>query len=145
VSTEKPIRDWLKALGTLTAGTMQADEADAKLRAYAPLLSQQFRPTAFTAPSLEHVASQCRFFPSYAEVVKYLGEYVRDHPQTIPALAGPGPVLDVIDRAWVAYWQKRRTEDFAPYGNSPGGRAHVASLIRQQSPKAWHVIENGRA
>ena len=70
----KTLGDWLGNLGILTAGTMSSEEARLKIGAYSSLLDE--RPSReFTKKSLEYVASRCKFFPSYAEIAKYLGEW----------------------------------------------------------------------
>jgi hypothetical protein len=83
------VRKWITALGVLTAGNMTRVEAEMKLRAYVPLLQDRFPPAAFTQSSLEAVASQCRFFPSYADVAAHLADWWRDHRPAPPALPPP--------------------------------------------------------
>lgn len=85
---------WLQALGTLTAGSMPVAEAQAKLGAYIPMLAQRFPDQAFTARSLEDVASKCKFFPSYAEICEHLGAWWKENrpvSQRFPQLAAPSP------------------------------------------------------
>ena len=43
------VREWTIALGVLTAGNMTRAEAEMKLRAYVPLLQDQFPAGAFHA------------------------------------------------------------------------------------------------
>lgn len=88
------VRQWIAALGVLTAGNMTRAEAEMKLRAYVPLLQDRFPPAAFTQASLEAVASQCRFFPSYADVAAHLGNWWRENRPLPPALPPP-PVVEV--------------------------------------------------
>jgi hypothetical protein len=88
------VREWTIALGILTAGTMTRVEAEMKLAAYVPLLQSNYPVGAFTQASLHHVAAQCKWFPSYAEVVGHLGDWWREHrplPPSPPALAAPAP------------------------------------------------------
>lgn len=85
MSTE--ITQWLNALGTLTAGTLTTDEARAKIAAYVPLLAARFEPAAFTAASLEFVASQCKFFPAYGEVVDHLRSWWHENRPANPYYA----------------------------------------------------------
>ena len=54
------IRDWLKALGTLVAGSLPANESRAKLNLLAPMLAEEFPAGAFTPASLAAVARQCK-------------------------------------------------------------------------------------
>lgn len=83
------VRKWVIALGVLTAGNMTRAEAEMKLRAYVPLLQDRFPPAAFTQASLEAVASQCRFFPAYGDVVTYLAAWWFEHRPPLPQLPPP--------------------------------------------------------
>jgi hypothetical protein len=85
------VRQWVIALGVLTAGNMTRVEAEMKLRAYVPLLQDDFPAGAFCQRSLQHVAQQCRYFPSYADVVLHLRAWWREHRPAPPALPPPPP------------------------------------------------------
>ena len=88
------IRDWLKALGTLCAGTMSARDAQAKLAAYVPLLAHEFPAAAFTAASLTAVGRTCKWFPSFGEVTAALSAWWEDNQPYVPTVAlltGPKP------------------------------------------------------
>jgi len=88
------IRDWLKALGTLCAGTMSARDAQAKLAAYVPLLAHEFPAAAFTAASLTAVGRTCKWFPSFGEVTAALSAWWEDNQPFVPTVAlltGPKP------------------------------------------------------
>jgi hypothetical protein len=86
------VRDWLTALGVLTADTGSRAEADMKLRAYVPLLQDAFPAAAFTQASLQFVAEQCRYFPTYADVVLHLRTHWRATRPTPVALPPPAPI-----------------------------------------------------
>jgi hypothetical protein len=86
------VREWVIVLGVLTAGNMSRAEAEMKLRAYVPLLQDQFPAGAFTQESLHAVAAQCKWFPSYAEVIQHLRGWWREHRPAPPALPPPAPV-----------------------------------------------------
>ena len=86
------VREWTIALGVLTAGNMTRAEAEMKLRAYVPLLQDNFPPGAFTPELLHHVASQCKFFPAYAEVIDHLRDWWRANRPQLPALPPPPPI-----------------------------------------------------
>lgn len=73
------VRDWLKALGTLCAGALTIDEAVARVAGYAPMLAAKFKSDAFDLRSLDAVAVQSKFFPSYAEVVGRLQTWVEEN------------------------------------------------------------------
>lgn len=97
-TTKRPpvatVREWTIALGVLTSGNMTRGDAEMKLRAYVPLLQDQFPVGAFTPASLHHVAAQCKWFPSYAEVVEHLRGWWRDHRPAPPALPPPPPIRE---------------------------------------------------
>jgi hypothetical protein len=85
---------WVTALGVLTSGNMTRAEAEMKLRAYVPLLQDEFPPAAFCQDSLSAVARQCQWFPSYAEVARHLSEWWRAHrpaPVALPPPPAPEP------------------------------------------------------
>jgi hypothetical protein len=84
------VREWTIALGVLTGGgNVTAADAELKLKAYVPLLLDNFPPAAFTQASLHHVAAQCKWFPSYAEVVTHLRAWWRDNRPINNALPAP--------------------------------------------------------
>ena len=92
-STKRPpiatVREWTIALGILTSGNMTRTDAEMKLRAYVPLLQDHFPVGAFTQDSLHYVAAQCKWFPSYAEVIEHLRAWWHDHRPAPPALPPP--------------------------------------------------------
>jgi hypothetical protein len=78
------IRDWLKALATLCASNLEPDDLRGKLRAYVPMLSQEFPQEAFSPAALAHVARAGAFFPSFAELCNALAPWWKEHrPQPI--------------------------------------------------------------
>jgi hypothetical protein len=83
------VREWTIALGILTAGQMTRADAEMKLAAYVPLLQDNFPAAAFTQDSLHHVARQCKWFPSYAEVIEHLGAWWKERRPPFPAIAPP--------------------------------------------------------
>jgi hypothetical protein len=80
------IRRWLIQLGKLTSTRISADEAADYVEANEPMLAIHFPPAAFTLLSLEHVASQCKFLPTYGEITEYLGQWWRQHRPSQPAI-----------------------------------------------------------
>lgn len=94
------VRDWLKALGALTAAVMTNNEAKARVSAIATLLANEFPTAAFCPASLAHVARECRHFPTYAELCDLLGPWWKQHR--------PEPTMIETDT-----WQERqqRAED----------------------------------
>jgi hypothetical protein len=85
------IRDWLKALGSLTAFSGSASEFSAKISAYTPLLQGDFSQAAFSPGSLAAIARKCEFFPTYAKLSEHLASWWRDHrpPPSAHLLANP--------------------------------------------------------
>lgn len=140
------IRHWLGGLGTLTAGTMSNDEARAKAGAYASLM-EDWPEWVFCKASLEHVARECKFFPAYSEVATHLGQWMRENRSPQKAIEADKPRnWNETDEVWYQYWFRRKSQNFGPVPNlsqPPGGlswRDHVASLVREQSGKAWSRI-----
>jgi len=138
-------RKWLGMLATLVSPAFPAD-ATAALLAYLPFLDD-IPEGAFTRRSLEAVVASNRrqSVPSLDELRIPLLAWWRDNQPEGAVLEGPDAKLTVLDKAWVRYWQIRRDEAFRPFGSSPGGRAHVASLVRERSAAAWHYIQAGHA
>lgn len=137
------IRHWLGGLGTLTAGTMSAEEARAKAGAYASLMGS-WPEWVFCKAALEYVARECKFFPAYSEVSTHLATWMRHNRPDQRAIGQDKPDgWNETDEVWYRYWMRRRGENFAPIpalSKPPGGvswRYHVASLVRTHSGKAW--------
>ncbi len=156
-------KKWLASLGTLCAGAMPLDEAQTRVVAYATILCGQFAPHHFSQQSLERAAREFKFFPSFAELSELLSKWGRDNPPPAhSAIAGPVDQTfrdwSPADRSWLAYWFDQKAAGFPP-GKSPVARqpgivsdnavdhrrAHVASLVRNKSPKAWAHISSGAA
>lgn len=69
------IARWITDLATLTAGNAPLADSKAKITALTGMLGEQYPPELFTRKSIEHVARECKFFPSYAELVASLDAY----------------------------------------------------------------------
>jgi len=78
-SSPDTIRNWLKALGALTAGNLPASEVKGKLDAMVPMLAMEYQAEAFTPLSLAAVARECEFFPTYATLTKHLSAWWKEH------------------------------------------------------------------
>ena len=77
-------------LHTLTAGRTSPEEAEMRVNLVAGMLSQRFTDDVFTERSLEHVASRCRFWPAYGELVEGLRDFARIFiHQPVAALPAP--------------------------------------------------------
>jgi hypothetical protein len=82
-------RRWLIDLGRLTAIRSNPDDAVDFVEAMAPMLAMRFPDEAFTAASLEAVAAECKYLPTYGELVGYLHAWWRDHRPRPRALPSP--------------------------------------------------------
>ena len=85
-------RRWATQLGRLTSARMSSDEAADFVEAVAPMLAMRFADTAFSAASLEHVAAQCKYLPTYGEIVPLLRDWWRAHGPKPQALPAPEPI-----------------------------------------------------
>jgi hypothetical protein len=160
ITTKRPpadiVREWTIALGVLTSsGRMTADDAELKLKAYVPLLVENFPPAAFTQASLHHVAAKCKWFPSYAEVITHLRAWWREHRPITNALPAPlhnGPEPDrppptEEERDYV----RRRVAEIAAL-LSGGAADHALRPVRDPGPRyltpvqldAVNPLPNGR-
>lgn len=66
------VRKWLASLGLLCAGSTAAEDAKAKILAYAGLL--EFPGACYTKDSLRSAAERFKWLPSYAELHAFLSE-----------------------------------------------------------------------
>jgi hypothetical protein len=99
------VRDWLKALGVLTAGAMDAAEVNARLDAMIPHLIEEFSPDVFNRKSLHAVATNARYFPTYGELVPLLREWQRN-VRDIPSVSYDPAGLNDEERLIVQNWEK---------------------------------------
>lgn len=86
-----PIR-WLGELAVLCAsGNISLADTRLKMEAYSKHLPRDFAPWAFSDTSLRHVASSCKFFPTYGELCEHLREWcINNAPHAAtPRLEGP--------------------------------------------------------
>lgn len=80
------ITKWLINLGNLCVPQAGATAVGERVRAYVPLLADQFGRSAFCHASLEAVARQCEFFPAYGRLATLLSAWWREHRPPLPAL-----------------------------------------------------------
>jgi hypothetical protein len=84
------VREWLTSLGILAAVSLPREEAQMRLAAFVPMLLDRFPDAAFTPASLEHVAARAvKGFPTYGELVAWLGEWWKDNRPAPVALPPP--------------------------------------------------------
>lgn len=82
-------RRWLIDLGKLTAARSSHDEAADFVASCAPMLAMRFPDAAFNVRSLEAVAAQCKYIPTYGELVGLLRAWWQPHRPAQPALPPP--------------------------------------------------------
>jgi hypothetical protein len=146
------VEQWLIGLGRLTAARLSSEDATNFIDRHAAMLASRFPDAAFSHVSLEHVAAECRYLPTYGEIVALLRGFLQEHRVATRPLALNDNVTDVPpeQRYWVAYWHQREAEGFAPLREDDGRlsrpdvtdwREHTASLIRRVAPAAWaHLL-----
>ena len=107
-------------------------------------LGDQYPDAAYTAKSREHVAGQSPFWPAYADLVKRLGEWWRDHKPADRLALGDGRLarMEPLDRRWVAYFYTRQDENFGAVreGERASSRELVLSLLCSQSKPAYAYL-----
>jgi hypothetical protein len=81
---------WLLSLAQLTAVRLSHDEASAFIETTAPMLAMRFPNEALTPASLEAVAAECKYLPSYGEIVPLLRGHWQQH-RPLPPLLPPPP------------------------------------------------------
>ena len=103
-----PIRRWIIQLGKLSATNISSDEAADYVQAIEPMLAIHFPPAAFTLDSLESVASECKYLPTYGEICQHLGawwQYRKPRPAAIsrePARRAEPTAEERAHVAWAA-------------------------------------------
>lgn len=87
----RAIAAWLNDLATISCGSQPVPNLKTKIAAMAPMLADEFEPSAFTQASMRAVAgAQARsFFPGYGEICAGLSEWRAANPPPTPAIAGP--------------------------------------------------------
>lgn len=152
---------WLGRLAAIVR--TPADFAEDHVKTLALLLEPRFRSNAFNADSLAHVALSLPYWPALAEIDAALAAWPgldAGKPLALAAPREPQDDLGGYDRAWWDYWQTRKAEIAGglldPHAKTPSslgaGRAtaplarkNLASLVREQSPKAWALISGGNS
>ena len=158
VLTLREIGRWLSRLDAITRRGTDETLADATLADLAVMLAAELPVAAFTTDSLAAVAKRSEWFPPFATLVVVLRDWWDDHApvtRALPPPASPDRLSD-MDRTWLAYWNKRQPEVAVQQARMNHARlaeidphqtplAHLASLIRAQSPAAWSVISGMQA
>lgn len=142
---------WLIQLGKLTVAAKSEEDAEDFVETVAPLLARRFPNEMLTNISLEYVAAECKFLPSYGELIALL----RDWRRQLPAPSYPAINDNVVDlspegRQWLRYYQARETEGWAPLREPDGRlsrpeitdwREHTLSLLHQHARDVWHYLQ----
>jgi hypothetical protein len=144
------VQRWLIRLGKITSARISEDDAADFIEEFSPLLAMRFGDDAFTNVSLEFVAAECKYLPTYGELVALLRDWKRQLPApSYPALNDNVADMDAKNRHWLSYYQRREREGFTPLREKDGRlsrpditdwREHTLSLIRQHAPDAWAYL-----
>jgi len=136
------VRRWLVDLGKLTAARSSHDEAADFIDMGTPMLAMRFPNEAFNAVSLEAVASECKYLPTYGELVSHLRDWWRHHRPSQPAIASPPiPQREPPTEDEIAYVHQRVSEmvtalrsSIQPLADRPSGSRY---LSREQLGRAY--------
>lgn len=147
------VEQWLASLGRLCASRISVEDARDFVADFAPMLASRFTDETFSHRSLEHVAAECKYLPTYGEIVALLRSLPAETPQprrdNVVPIRDDVVVLSPEERKWLAYWHAREAEGFAPLREPDGSlsrpeitdwRAHTLSLLRQYAPDAWAIV-----
>src|SRR4051812_35386419 len=98
-------RRWLIDLGRLTAARANPIEVEDFLETMAPNIAKRFPNESLNDSSLEYVAAECKYLPTYGELVNLL----RGWKQSLAAPSYPAINDNVVDlppkeRTWITYW-----------------------------------------
>ena len=150
------VRRWLLALGRAAAARANSTDVDDFLETMGPMLALRYPDETFNARSLEWVAAECKYLPTYGEIVALLRDWKRQMPAaTYPAINDNVVDLEPKDRAWLNYYHLREAEHFAPLREADGRlsrpditdwRQHTLDVVRHHAWSAWHYLtRNGHA
>jgi hypothetical protein len=89
MADQQVTRRWLIDLGKLTAARSSHDEAADFVASCAPMLAMRFPDPAFNVRSLEAVAAQCKYIPTYGELVALLRAWWQAYRPPQAALPPP--------------------------------------------------------
>lgn len=142
---------WLIRLGRFTKAAVNEVDAAEFVEDFAPLLAMRFPNEILTAVSLEYVAAECKFLPTYGELVALLRDWKRQLPApSYPAINDNVVGLSPEGRQWLRYFQAREAEGFAPLREPDGRlsrpeitdwREHTLSLLHQHAPDVWYYLQ----
>jgi len=136
------VRRWLIDLGKLSAARLSHDEAADFIDTSTPILAMRFPNDAFNVVSLEAVASECKYLPTYGELVPLLSAWWRQNRPHHPALPPPPipartpPTEDEIEavHARVVETVALLRSSIQPLADRPSGPRY---LSREQLARAY--------
>lgn len=116
------------------AKLVQPDDPEAAyqaLKSMAAMLTDTPERVWQSRKCLEAIATAKRrtIVPSYADLQSAIGQWLRDNPDTQAITDDRMAGWTDMDHRWLAYYNKRKAEGFAPTG-----KASLVSLIRGQAP-----------
>ena len=120
-----------------------------KILTMTTLLGEQYPDACYTTRSLEAVAAASPYWPTYADLVKRLGDWWKDNrpPEPFRLTDDRARGMNAMEQHWLAYWHTRVSEGFGPThktsvdDKTPDQReANALDLIRCQAPKVWERI-----
>ena len=116
------------------AKLVQPDDPEAAyqaLKAMAAMLTNTPERVWQSRKCLEAIATAKRrtIVPSYADLQSAIGQWLRDNPDTQAITDDRMAGWTDMDHRWLAYYNKRKAEGFAPRG-----KTNLVSLIRGQAP-----------
>jgi hypothetical protein len=106
------VRQWLVRLGRFTVSSISSDEAAAFVADMAPMLAERFSDASFTPRSLEHVAAECKYLPTYGEIVAHLRTFVEQREHETASVTDQRDGLTDENRSCVRNWQRHASGDW---------------------------------
>ena len=135
--TLRIITGWLNDLSRLVRHG-EAKPTKDQIAVYATVLAKDFPSGAFNIDSLQFAAQDMTWWPEYAALRPLLASWWRDHkPAAAPLLRYEGQdQLSRVDQSWLEFYHKKSSA-----AQTPAERERLDSLLRQESPAAWKLIE----
>lgn len=114
------IERWLTALGTLCAGKMGVEEAQAKLKAYSSML--EVPASVLTKQTLDEAARKFTWFPAYGEIAEFLDSKAQIKRK----------IRDRLDRIAKARPEHDREPGFTPWSQrTPEQKKMINDALRR--------------
>jgi len=154
-NAKREIARWISRLADVCRHPTEEPMTPSKLSDLADLLGADFPSSSFTTEALYAVARGNEWFPAYDAIRTRMAELAAAKVPPVRHLPEPDPIIGVrlsqMDHAWIAYWHKNLPEKRAQEDRlgtaflqtmdvSQHPVAHLASLIRAQSPRGWDAI-----